>query len=159
MQIGDLLDRNAIALRISATNKRKALAVVAEIAARNFGLDAGDILDALTEREQAGSTGVGQGVAVPHARIEGLNRMRGVFVRLEQPVDFESVDDQPVDLIFALFAPKEAAGVEHLRALARVSRLLRQAELREQLRQARTADAIHALLVQDVGGAARVSAA
>ena len=76
-------------------------------------------------------------------------RMRGVFVRLEQPVDFDSVDDQPVDLIFALFAPKESAGVEHLRALARVSRLLRQPELRQQLRQARTGDAIHALLVQD----------
>jgi PTS system nitrogen regulatory IIA component len=159
MQIGELLDRNAIALRISATNKRKALAVIAEIAARNFGLDAGHVLDALTEREQAGSTGVGHGVAVPHARLEGLDRLRGVFVRVEHPVEFDSVDDQPVDLIFALFAPKEASGVEHLRALARVSRLLRQAELREQLRQARTADAIHALLVHDGGQAARVTAA
>jgi len=149
MLIGELLDRNAIGLRVSAANKRKALAVTAEIAARNMGFDAGDILDALTEREQAGSTGVGHGVAAPHARLEGLERMRGVFIRLEQPVDFDSVDDQPVDLIFALFAPKEATGVEHLRTLARVSRLLRQAELREQLRQARTADAIHALLVQD----------
>ncbi len=117
------------------------------------------MLDALTEREQAGSTGVGHGVAVPHARLEGLGRLRGVFVRLEHPVEFDSVDDQPVDLIFALFAPKEASGAEHLRALARVSRLLRQAELREQLRQARTADAIHALLVHDGGQAARVSAA
>jgi PTS system nitrogen regulatory IIA component len=158
MQIGELLDRNAIALRVSAPNKRQALAVVAEIAARNLRLDAGDILDALTEREQAGSTGVGHGVAAPHARLEGIDRMRGVFVRLEQPVAFDAVDDKPVDLIFALFAPKEA-GAEHLRALARVSRLLRQAELREQLRQARTADAIHALLVQDAGGAARSSAA
>jgi PTS system nitrogen regulatory IIA component len=159
MQIGELLDRNAIALRISATNKRKALAVIAEIAGRSFGLDAGTVLDALAEREQAGSTGVGHGVAAPHARLEGLGRLRGVFVRLEQPVEFDSVDDQPVDLIFALFAPKEASGVEHLRALARVSRLLRQAELREQLRQARTADAIHALLVHDGGHPARVTAA
>ena len=159
MQIGDLLDRNAIALRISAANKRKALAVIAEIAGRNFGLDAGSVLDALTEREQAGSTGVGHGVAAPHARLEGLDRLRGVFVRLEHPVEFDSVDDQPVDLIFALFAPKDASGVEHLRALARVSRLLRQAELREQLRQARTADAIHALLVHDSGHTARVTAA
>jgi len=158
MQIGELLDRNAIALRVSAPNKRQALAVVAEIAARNLRLDAGEILDALTEREQAGSTGVGHGVAAPHARLEGIDRMRGVFVRLEQPVAFDAVDDKPVDLIFALFAPKDA-GAEHLRALARVSRLLRQAELREQLRQARTADAIHALLVQDAGGAARSSAA
>jgi len=157
MQIGELLDRNAIALRVSAANKRQALALVAEIAARNLGLEAADVLDALAEREQAGSTGVGHGVAAPHARLEGLERMRGVFVRLEQPVEFESVDDQPVDLIFALFAPVDA-GSEHLRALARVSRLLRQAELRQQLRQARTADAVHALLVQD-SGAARPSAA
>ena len=157
MQIGEFLDRNAIALRVSAANKRQALAVVAEIAARNLNLDAGEILDALTEREQAGSTGVGHGVAAPHARLEGLARMRGVFVRLDQPVEFEAVDEQPVDLIFALFAPPEA-GTEHLRALARVSRMLRQPELRQQLRQARSADAIHALLVQD-GGAARSSAA
>ncbi|MFI4963977.1 MAG: PTS sugar transporter subunit IIA [Caulobacterales bacterium] len=149
MQIGDLLDRNAISLRVSAANKRQALAVISEIAARNFGLDAGDVLDALTEREQAGSTGVGHGVAAPHARLEGLSRLRGVFVRLDHGVEFAAVDDQPVDLIFALFAPKDAAGVEHLRALARVSRILRQSELRQQLRQARTADAVHALLVQD----------
>jgi PTS system nitrogen regulatory IIA component len=160
MQIGELLDRNAISLRVGAANKRKALAVIAEIAARNFGLDAGDVLEALTEREQAGSTGVGHGVAAPHARLEGLTRLRGVFVRLDRAVDFDSVDDQPVDLIFALFAPKEATGVEHLRALARVSRVLRQADLRQQLRQARTADAIHALLVQDpVQAASRSSAA
>lgn len=156
MQIGDLLDRNAIALRVSAANKRQLLAVVAEIAARNLGLDAANILDALAEREQAGSTGVGHGVAAPHARLKGLQRMRGVFLRMDQPVAFESVDDQPVDLIFALFAPIDA-GSEHLRALARVSRLLRQADLRRQLRQARTADAIHALLVQEIG--ARSSAA
>jgi PTS system nitrogen regulatory IIA component len=158
MQIGELLDRNAIALRVSAANKRQALAVVADLAARNLGLDAADILDALTEREQAGSTGVGHGVAAPHARLAGLERMRGVFVRLEQPVDFDSIDDQPVDLIFALFAPLDA-GAEHLRALARVSRSLRQAELRQHLRKARTADAMHALLVQESGSSARSSAA
>jgi PTS system nitrogen regulatory IIA component len=158
MQIGEILDRNAIALRVSAANKRQALAVIAELAARNLGHDAADILDALAEREQAGSTGVGHGVAAPHARLEGLDRMRGVFVRLAQPVEFEAVDDQPVDLIFALFAPPDA-GSEHLRALARVSRMLRQAELREQLRQARTADAVHALLVQDGGAAPRSTAA
>jgi len=149
MNIGELLDRTAISARVSAANKKKALAVIAEIAARNFGLEPGNVLDALIEREAAGSTGVGHGVAVPHARLEGLQRMRGIFVRLEQPVEFESVDDQPVDLLFALFAPKNA-GAEHLRALARVSRLLRQAELREQLRKARSADAVHALLVQDI---------
>ncbi|MCR5873726.1 PTS IIA-like nitrogen regulatory protein PtsN [Phenylobacterium sp. J426] len=157
MNIGDLLDRTAISLRVSASSKRQVLAVVAEIAARKLGLDAGDILDALMEREAAGSTGVGHGVAAPHARLEGLDRMRGVFVRLEQPVEFDAVDDKPVDLIFALFAPKDA-GADHLRALARVSRLLRQAELREQLRQARTTDAIYALLVQDTGSARSTAA-
>ncbi len=156
MIIGDLLDRAAISERVSAADKRKALAVIAETAARNFDLDAGDVLDALVEREAAGSTGVGHGVAVPHARLLGLDRMRGVFVRLEHPVEFGSVDDKPVDLLFALFAPKNA-GAEHLRALARVSRLLRQTDLREQLRKARTIDALHALLVQDA--AARPSAA
>ncbi|MBJ7410092.1 MAG: PTS IIA-like nitrogen regulatory protein PtsN [Phenylobacterium sp.] len=149
MNIGELLDRGAISTRVSAANKKKALAVIAEIAARNFGLEPAEVLEALSEREAAGSTGVGHGVGVPHARLEGLQRMRGVFVRLEQPVEFESVDDQPVDLLFALFAPKNA-GAEHLRALARVSRLLRQSDLREQLRKARSADAIHALLVQDM---------
>lgn len=148
MLIGDILDRAAIAARASAPSKRQVLAVVAEIAARNFGLDAGAALDALVEREAAGSTGVGHGVAVPHARMEGLERIRGVFVRLDQPVEFESVDDRPVDLIFALFAPAESS-TEHLRSLARVSRMLRQGDLREQLRQARTPDAIHALLVQE----------
>jgi PTS system nitrogen regulatory IIA component len=157
MQIGDFLDRGAISLRVKAADKRQALAVVAEMAARSFGLESGDILDALTEREQAGSTGVGYGVAVPHARINGLSRMRAVFIRLEHPVEFDAVDDQPVDLIFALFAHANA-GSEHLRALARVSRLLRQADLREQLRKARTADAIHALLAQE-SASPRITAA
>ena len=148
MQIGDILDRGAIALRVSATDKRQILAHLAELAARNFDLEASAVLDALAEREQAGSTGIGHGVAVPHARIEGVDRIRGVFLRVEQPVAFESIDDQPADLIFALLAPPEA-GTEHLRALARVSRMLRNADLREHLRQARTPDALHALLVQE----------
>src|SRR5258708_19701447 len=105
MQIGDLLDRNAIALRVSAANKRQALAVIAEIAARNFGLDAGDVLDALTEREQAGSTDVGHGVAAPHARLEGLTRLRGRFVLLDHPLPSEPPHAHPLDLLFALFPP------------------------------------------------------
>lgn len=149
MQIGQLLDRGAIAPRVTAASKRQALNVAAEVAARAYHLDAARVFDALMTREQAGSTGVGHGVAVPHARIPHLRRMRAVFVRLDQPVAFEAVDDKPVDLLFALFAPTDANG-EHLRALARVSRLLRKADLRERLRQARTADAIRALLVDDV---------
>ncbi len=147
MDIGDLLDRHAIIPRVTATSKRQALSVAAEAAARLYGLRAGDVLDALLAREGEGSTGLGVGVAAPHARLKGLDRMRGVFIRLETPIEFDSVDDQPVDLIFALLAPVHAQ-TEHLRALARVSRALRRPELREQLRQARTQDALHALLVQ-----------
>jgi PTS system nitrogen regulatory IIA component len=153
MNIGDLLDRGAISPRVTAPGKRQALTVTAELAARAFGLKRGFLLDALLEREALGSTGVGYGVAVPHARVAGLARLRGVFVRLEQPVEFQAVDDRPVDLIFALFAPPDA-GAEHLRALARVSRVLRQADLREQLRQAHGADAIHALLVREARSSA-----
>jgi PTS system nitrogen regulatory IIA component len=154
MNIGNLLDRAAIAPRVSAASKRQALSVIAEIAARSFGLKAAEVLDALVEREALGSTGVGQGVAIPHARLRGLTRLHAVFVRLEQPIAFEAVDDAPVDLLFAMFAPPEASG-EHLRALARVSRSLRKSDLREQLRKARGVDAIHALLVDE----ARPSAA
>jgi PTS system nitrogen regulatory IIA component len=148
MDIGQLLKRDAVAVRVSANSKRQALVALAEIASRSLGLPEDEILDALLEREQQGSTGVGQGVAVPHARLKGLDRMAGVFVKLETPVPFDAVDDRPVDLLFALFAP-QAAGMEHLRALAKVSRLLRQSELREHLRQARTGDALYALLSRD----------
>jgi PTS system nitrogen regulatory IIA component len=147
MDIEELLDRRAVTPKVSAPTKRHALSLVAETAARRFGLDAGEVLEALLVREQAGSTGVGGGVAVPHARLRDLDRMRGIFVRLESPVEFDAVDGRPVDLLFALLAPTEA-GSEHLRALARVSRLLRQRDLREQLREARTPDAIYALLAQ-----------
>jgi PTS system nitrogen regulatory IIA component len=153
MDIGDWLDRAAVVYRANAAGKRQALAVVAEAAARATGVKAGVILDALLEREQAASTGVGHGVAVPHARVNGLDRMRAVFVRLDAPVEFEALDEQPVDLMFALLAPKETAS-DHLRALARATRLLRKGDMREQLRQARSADAIYALLVQEAASSA-----
>ena len=153
MNIGDLLEPRAIAPRAGGGSKRQVLSAVADIAARNFGLQAGTVLDALLEREAAGSTGVGHGVAVPHARLPGLTRMRGVFMRLEQPTAFEAVDDQPVDLVFALLAPVES-DTEHLRTLARVSRLLRQGDLRQQLRQARTAEGIYALLARETRSSA-----
>ncbi|WP_269717091.1 PTS sugar transporter subunit IIA [Caulobacter sp. NIBR2454] len=146
MRIEELLDRRAISPRSSASNKRQALSVIADIAGRTFGLQSDAVLEALLEREAAGSTGVGQGVAVPHARLEGLDRMRAVVVRLDQPIDFNAVDDQPVDLMVALLAPVHSASTEHLRALARVSRLLRRSEIREQLRQAKSADAMHVVM-------------
>jgi len=146
--IGDLLDQGAVSARVGATSKRQVLSVVSELAARNFGVDASDVLTKLLAREQQGSTGVGYGVALPHARMRGLDRMRGVFLRLETPVEFGAVDEQPVDLVFALLAPSYARS-EHLRALAQVSRILRQADLREKLRQSRSPDAVYALLARD----------
>ena len=148
MTIGDLLDPGAVALRISAPGKRQVLGVVADVAARVLGVSAEAVLEGLLDREAAGSTGVGHGVAIPHARIDGVDRVRAVFVRLETPVAFDAVDDKPVDLIVALFAPRDASA-QHLRALARVSRMMRQPELREHLRQARSADAVHVLLAQE----------
>jgi len=148
MFLSEVLDRNSVAGPVSANSKRHALQIVADLAERNlaaYGLDSETILQGLLEREKLSSTGVGLGVAVPHAALAGLPRMHGVFVRLETSVDYEAVDDVPVDLIFALFAP-ENAGTEHLRALAKVSRILRQKELRDQLRQVDNADAIYALL-------------
>jgi PTS system nitrogen regulatory IIA component len=147
MTIGDLLEPGAITLRVNAANKRQVLGVMADVAARAFGVDADEALEGLIEREAAGSTGVGQGVAVPHARLSGLDRVRAVFMRLETPVAFGAVDDKPVDLLVALFAPRDADS-SHLRALARVSRMMRQPDLREQLRKARSADAVHVLLAQ-----------
>lgn len=148
MDIGDLLAPDGVVLRGGASSKRQALHAVAEAAGHALGLDEGRVLEALLEREALGSTGLGSGVAVPHARLEGLERVCAVLVRLETPVAYDAVDDRPVDLLLALFAPPRE-GAEHLRALAAVSRALRSAELREKLRQARTPDAIRALLVRD----------
>jgi PTS system nitrogen regulatory IIA component len=148
MDIGDLLADGGVVLRSGASSKRQALHVVADAAAQALGMPDGRVLEALLEREALGSTGLGSGVAVPHARLEGVSRVTAVFVRLDTPVAYGSVDDRPVDLLFALFAPP-SDGAEHLRALAAVSRALRSPEMREQLRQARTADAIRALFVRD----------
>jgi len=148
MDIADLLAEDGVVLRGGASSKRQALHVVAEAAAQALGVPESRALEALLEREALGSTGLGAGVAVPHARLEGIARVTAVFVRLDTPVAYGSVDDRPVDLMFALFAPPKD-GAEHLRALAAVSRALRSSEMREQLRQARTPDAIRALFVKD----------
>ncbi len=148
MDIGELLADGGVVLRGGASSKRQALHVVADVAAQALGMAEEKVLEALLEREALGSTGLGAGVAVPHARLEGVERVTAVFVRLDTPVAYGAVDDRPVDLLFALFAPPRA-GADHLRALAAVSRALRSPEMREQLRQARTADAIRALFVRD----------
>lgn len=149
MDIDHLLERGAISPRICAADKRQAFAVIGEIAGRNYRLKPSTVVNALMRREALGSTGVGHGVATPHARLRGLDRIRGVFVRLEAPIDFGALDEQPVDLMFALLGPVDASAA-HLQALAKVSRLLRASELRAQLRAASGLDAIHALLVQDL---------
>lgn len=146
--IGDLLSPGAMALGVAAADKRQALAVIAEIAARQFNLKVTALFDALMEREATSATGVGHGVAIPHAQMPGLDRVRGVFVRLRPPIAYGAIDDQPVDLLFALISPPEC-GSDHLRALARVARSLRSGEMRERLRQASTPDSVRALLTLD----------
>ena len=118
-----------------------------ERAADVTGLHERAIFDVLLERERLGSTGVGNGIAIPHGKLADLNKLHGVFARLDSAIDFDSVDDQPVDLVFLLLAP-EAAGADHLKALARVSRLLRDRTVCEKLRGANSADAIYALLTE-----------
>lgn len=146
MDIVELLTQDAVVLRGGVSSKRQALHALADAAAVVFGLPADRVMESLLEREALGSTGLGGGVAVPHARIEGLSRVCGVFMRLDAPVAYDAVDDRPVDLFFALFAPPRD-GAEHLRALAAVSRFLRSGERREQLRAAQSADEVLALFV------------
>lgn len=148
MDVHELLTHDSIVMRSGASSKRQALQLVAEAAAHRISAPPARILEALLEREALGSTGLGSGVAVPHARLDQVESVCGVFVRLDAPVAYDAIDDRPVDLLFALFAPTHA-GAEHLRALAAVSRLMRSSELREQLRRARTLDALHALFLKE----------
>ena len=147
LSIADLIGPSAVAVGFGARTARQVMTIIADKAAQNFGLDAGLVLSGLLEREQAGSTGLGRGVAAPHARVPGLQGRQLVVVTLEQPIPFGAIDGQPVDLFFALLSPEES-GVEHLRALARISRLLRREDLRDQLRCASDADAVRFLLAQ-----------
>lgn len=120
MELSSILKPSAVKVAGKATSKKRLFQDLGEIAATSFGLKQEDVVDALLERESLGPTGVGHGVALPHARISGLDRVVGVFMRLEKPLAFDAVDRQPVDLVFSLFAPADA-GVEHLKALALVS--------------------------------------
>lgn len=145
MDISELVSPSTVAVRAGVTTKRQLMNLLAELAAPLVGASEKVLFDGLMEREALGSTGLAGGAAVPHARSPEIGKVAGVFVKLEQPLEFEALDDRPVDLVFALFAPADA-GAEHLRALAAVSRLLRRAEVREQLRRARTPEALYALL-------------
>jgi PTS system nitrogen regulatory IIA component len=145
MEIADLITPQSVVARLRATSKKQVLQELAKRAAETTGLRERAIFDVLLERERLGTTGVGDGIAIPHGKLPELRRLHGLFARLETPVDFDAVDDQPVDLIFLLLAP-ETAGADHLKALARVSRLLRDRAVCEKLRGADTPDAIYALL-------------
>jgi nitrogen PTS system EIIA component len=145
MYLNQLIVRSTVNGHVNAQTKRQAIHVLAEMASRQFGLEVEDVYERLMEREEHGSTGVGHGVAVPHAAFTGLDGMKGLFIRLESPVDYNAIDGVPVDLMFALLAP-ENSGTEHLRALAKVSRLLRRKEFRDQLRAIGSNDALFALL-------------
>lgn len=133
MNFAKLLKPEAVKVLTSASSKKRLLAEVGELAESAYDLKSGLVLECLLAREALGPTGVGHGVALPHARIEGLDEVVGVFVLLDKPVDFNAVDRQPVDIAFALFAP-ENAGVEHLKALALVSRTLREQSICTKLR-------------------------
>lgn len=145
MEIVDLITPKSVIANLRVTSKKQALQELARLAAGLTDEPERAIFDVLLERERLGTTGVGAGVAIPHGKLPGLKRLHGVFARLETPIDFESVDEQPVDLIFLLLAP-ESAGADHLKALARVSRLLRDREMCEKLRGSDTTDAIYSLL-------------
>jgi len=146
MEIADLLKPDHVVARLKATSKKQALQDLARQAAAITGQTERAIFDVLLERERLGTTGVGNGIAIPHGKLGSLDRLYGLFARLENPIDFDSIDDRPVDLIFLLLAP-ESAGADHLKALARVSRLLRDKAACEKLRGTEDAEALCALLV------------
>jgi PTS system nitrogen regulatory IIA component len=150
MEIDELLTPDSVIPRLRATSKKQALQELAKRAAEVTGLPERAIFDVLLERERLGTTGVGNGIAIPHGKLPGLSRLYGLFARLEHPVDFDSIDEQPVDLIFLLLAP-EAAGADHLKALARVARLLRDTEVARKLRESRDAEALYAVLTSTPG--------
>lgn len=145
MEIVDLLTPRSVIAQLRVGNKKQALQEIARRAAGLTGIPERRIVDVLTEREKFGSTGIGKGIAIPHGKLAELTRLYGVFARLERPIPFEAIDDQPVDLIFLLLAP-ETAGADHLKALARVSRLLRDRAVCDKLRGTDSADALYALL-------------
>lgn len=147
MDLSSLLKPAAVRVVSHVTSKKRLFQDLADIAMGVYRLDPAETVNALQERESLGPTGVGHGVALPHARIEGLDRVVGVFIRLERPLDFDAVDRQPVDLIFALFAPKDS-GVEHLKALALVSRTMRDAATCAKLRSNDDPATLHAVLTE-----------
>jgi PTS system nitrogen regulatory IIA component len=153
MPTTDLVAPNAIIPALKVNGKKQALQEIAAKAAALTEQGERAILEILLQREKLGSTGVGNGVAIPHGKLPKLGKVFGLFARLERPVDFEALDGQPVDLIFLLLAP-EGAGADHLKALARVARLLRDPEIARKLRSSSDAEALYAVLAMPSASAA-----
>lgn len=146
MDLGDILAAEGIIPSMRASTKKQALQDFAAAAAERVGLNARELFDTLLQRERLGSTGLGRGVAIPHVKIRGLKGIVCMFARLEQPIEFESHDNEPVDLMFLLLAPEHAGG-DHLKALARISRLVREPSALERLRAATDAVALREILI------------
>lgn len=147
MDISDLILPESVIANLRVTSKKQALQELAKKAAELTGQPERALFEVLMERERLGTTGVGHGIGIPHGKLPELDRLYGLFARLESPIDFDAIDEQPVDLIFVLLAP-ETAGADHLKALARVSRLFRDRAVCEKLRGTESAEAIYALLTQ-----------
>ncbi len=153
VEISDLITVDTVLANLKVTSKKQALQEMAATAAKACELDGRAIFDTLLEREKLGTTGVGRGIAIPHGKLDDLDRIHAVFARLSHPVDFDAIDDEPVDLIFMMLAPT-SAGADHLKALARVSRLLRNNGTCGKLRGADDRDAVYALLCEAEDSAA-----
>jgi PTS system nitrogen regulatory IIA component len=145
MDLSDLIKPDAILASLKANSKKQALQALAEKAAEMTGIDEREIFETLVQRERLGSTGVGGGIAIPHGKLAKLDRIFGLFARLPKPIDFEALDDQPVDLVFLLLAP-ESAGADHLKALARIARLFREPGVVGKLRASADKSALFAVL-------------
>jgi nitrogen PTS system EIIA component len=147
MQLADLIGPDSVVASLKVKNKKQLLQELSVRAARLTGLEERLIFDTLLQRERLGSTGLGQGVAIPHAKFSALRQIVGVVARLSEPVDFDAVDGEPVDVVFLLLAP-EGAGADHLKALARISRLLREGQSVDKLRASKDAAALYAILTE-----------
>lgn len=153
MQISDILRPEAVKTLGATSSKKRLFHDLGDIAETAYALDVHKVVDALIERENLGPTGVGHGIALPHARLNDVDQVRGMFLRLEKPLDFDAVDRQPVDLVFALLAP-ESAGVDHLKALALISRTMRDPDMQAKLRANADAATLHTILTETQAQAA-----
>ncbi|WP_375648858.1 PTS IIA-like nitrogen regulatory protein PtsN [Bartonella sp. OT172YNZD] len=148
MNLSELIAPEAIIPALKANSKKQVLQILAEKASKLTGLSEHVIFDIVLQREKLGSTGLGGGIAIPHGKLPDINRIIGIFARLESPVDFEALDDEPIDLVFLLLAP-ENAGADHLKALSLIARVLRHTDVVQKLRNTHNANALYALLIQN----------